>query len=44
VDEDLIGERIGGTVAALNVFTFDGQRWRMVVHHGSPVASTSQSD
>ena len=42
VDENLIGERIGGTVAALNVFVFDGERWRMVVHHGSPVASTSQ--
>ena len=42
VDENLIGERIGGTVAALNVFAFDGQRWRMVVHHGSPVASTSE--
>ena len=42
VDENLIGERIGGTVAALNVFVFDGERWRMVVHHGSPVASTSE--
>ena len=38
IDENLIGERIGGTVAALNVFVFDGERWRMVVHHGSPVS------
>lgn len=26
-------------VAATNVFARDGGRWRMVVHHGSPVAS-----
>ena len=39
VDENLIGDRIGGTVAALNLFVFDGERWRMVAHHGSPVAS-----
>jgi ketosteroid isomerase-like protein len=38
VDENLIGESIGGTVAGLNVFVFDGQRWRMVVHHGAAVA------
>lgn len=39
VDENLIGdEGAGGTVAALNVFVFDGERWRLVVHHGSPVA------
>ena len=35
VDENLIGETISGTVAALNMFVFDGQRWRMVVHHGA---------
>jgi ketosteroid isomerase-like protein len=38
VDENLIGEAIGGTVAGLNVFVFDGERWRMVVHHGAPIA------
>jgi hypothetical protein len=37
IDENLIGEGVGGTVAATNVFVFDGERWRMVVHHGSPV-------
>ena len=39
VDENLLGGAVGGTVAALNVFVFDGERWRMVAHHGSPVAS-----
>lgn len=38
VDENLIGESIGGTVAALNLFVFVDGRWRMVVHHGAPVA------
>jgi len=28
----------GGTVAALNVFVRVGARWRLVAHHGSPVA------
>jgi ketosteroid isomerase-like protein len=38
VDENLISERVGGTVATVNVFVHDGERWRMVLHHGSPVA------
>jgi ketosteroid isomerase-like protein len=38
VDENLIGPEIGGTVAALNVFHRAGGRWRLVAHHGSPVA------
>lgn len=40
VDENLLdGDEVAGTVTALNVFTRgpDG-RWRMVAHHGSPVA------
>ena len=39
IDENLLdGERVGGTVTALNLFarTDDG-RWLMVAHHGSPV-------
>ena len=28
----------GGTVAALNLFSRDGGSWRMIAHHGSPVA------
>lgn len=38
VDENLIGEGVGGTVAATNLFTRSGGRWRMIAHHGSPVA------
>ncbi|HEY2814807.1 MAG TPA: nuclear transport factor 2 family protein [Acidimicrobiales bacterium] len=38
VDENLIGETISGTVAALNMFVFDGERWRVVVHHGAALA------
>jgi ketosteroid isomerase-like protein len=30
----------GARVAATNVFVRDGQDWRMVVHHGSPVGAT----
>ena len=42
VDENLIGDsNLGSTVAALNVFVFDGERWRMVVHHGSPVVTAT---
>jgi len=41
LDENVIGERIGGTVSAVNVFARgDDERWRLVVHHGSPVASS----
>lgn len=42
VDENLISAEMGGgTVAALNVFVRDGDRWRLVAHHGSPVAPQS---
>jgi ketosteroid isomerase-like protein len=41
VDENLISDNLGGTVAALNLFVFDGERWRMIVHHGSPVVTTT---
>ena len=40
-DEDLLVDRPGATVAAVNVFVRDGEdpaRWRLVAHHGSPVA------
>jgi ketosteroid isomerase-like protein len=39
VDENILGEQSGSTVAALNLFTRDpgdGQ-WRLVCHHGSVV-------
>jgi ketosteroid isomerase-like protein len=33
-----VAELQGGRVAATNVFVLDDGRWRMVLHHGSPVA------
>ena len=41
VDENLIGEQVGATVAAVNIFRRVDGSWRMVLHHGSPVAPTS---
>ncbi len=41
VDENLISAESAGTVAALNLFVRRDGRWRMVAHHGSPVASRS---
>jgi ketosteroid isomerase-like protein len=38
VDENLLGAGTGGTVAAVNVFARVAEQWRMVVHHGGPVA------
>jgi len=38
VDENLLDRGTGSTVAALNMFVFDGERWRLVAHHGSGVA------
>jgi ketosteroid isomerase-like protein len=38
VDENLLGDQGGTTVAALNLFVRDPERgWRLVVHHGSAV-------
>jgi ketosteroid isomerase-like protein len=39
-DENLIDAQGGGTVAALNAFVRDGERWRMIAHHASSVART----
>jgi ketosteroid isomerase-like protein len=38
VDENLISEQLGATVAATNVYRRVDGGWRMVLHHGSPVA------
>ncbi len=40
VDENLLdGEEVAGTIAAINVFVrSDDGRWRLVAHHGAPVA------
>lgn len=35
--ENMISGGHTGAAAALNVFEFDGTRWRMVVHHAGPV-------
>lgn len=40
VDENLLDARVGGTMAALNLFVRDAGGWRMVVHHASPVAAS----
>jgi ketosteroid isomerase-like protein len=36
------GELSGASVAATNVFAHDGERWRMVVHHGSGVQAIAE--
>lgn len=45
-DENIWGEGITGTVAALNLFVRDplDRRWRMVAHHGSPVPLGGDDD
>jgi len=43
LDENLLGDQGGVTVATLNIFSRgDGDRWRMVCHHGSVVQSGGQ--
>lgn len=45
VDENLLGDQGGSTVAAVNVFVRDGDsRWRLVCHHGSLVSASTPSD
>jgi ketosteroid isomerase-like protein len=40
LDENLLGDQAGSTIAALNVFVRDhADRWRLVAHHGSIVNS-----
>lgn len=40
IDENLLGDQVGATVAALNVFVRDpgSGRWLMTAHHGSVVS------
>ena len=40
VDENLLGEQGGNTVAAVNLFASTPDGWRLVVHHGSSVYGT----
>jgi uncharacterized protein (TIGR02246 family) len=37
LDEDLVDRGATGAVAATNVYRMVDGRWRLVVHHGSPV-------
>lgn len=37
LDENLLGDQGGVTVATINIFVRDTDRWRMVCHHGSVV-------
>lgn len=43
VDENLLGDQGGATVAGLNVFVFDAtaEEWRLVAHNGSVVSARS---
>ena len=46
VDENLLGDQGGNTVAALNLFARDSisGAWRMVAHHGSVVQAPSVAE
>ena len=40
VDENILSDEVGGTVAAVNLFVRDrGGTWRLLVHHGSSIAA-----
>jgi hypothetical protein len=41
LDENLLGDQGGVTVATVNIFSRRGGSWRMVCHHGSVVQSGS---
>ena len=41
VEENLISDELGATVAAVNMFRRVDGRWLMFLHHGSPVAPTA---
>ena len=46
VDENLLGDQGGSTVAAVNLFVRDAAtgRWQLVCHHGSVVSATTVSE
>jgi ketosteroid isomerase-like protein len=37
LDENLVDRAATGTIAATNVFVRTDDRWKLVLHHGSPV-------
>lgn len=43
-DENILGARAGGTVAALNLFVRGVDGWAMVAHHGAPVVPRSGAE
>jgi ketosteroid isomerase-like protein len=44
LDENLIMSEVGGTVAAINLFTRAGGTWKIVAHQGTPVAPVDDDD
>ncbi|MDQ6614506.1 MAG: nuclear transport factor 2 family protein [Actinomycetota bacterium] len=45
VDENLLGDQGGATIAAVNIFVRDpANGWRMVCHHGSVVSNQTRAD
>lgn len=42
VDENILSDEVGGTVAALNLFVRAAGDWRLVVHHGSSVVDRQE--
>jgi ketosteroid isomerase-like protein len=40
VDENILGEDVGATASAVNLFVRNGSGWRMVVHHSSQVLAS----
>lgn len=40
LDENVIGQQLGGTVAALNIFVRASDGWQLVAHHGSSVVDS----
>ena len=41
LDENLVANGNAGTVASTNIFARHDDRWLMIVHHGSPVATSA---
>ena len=40
LDENLVDGRVAGTIAATNMFVRGDGGWKMLLHHGSPVAAS----
>jgi len=38
LDENLVDNAMTGTIAATNAFVHVGPDWKMILHHGSPIA------